>query len=86
MKSLDPTPIRVLLFGRYAELLGADHLTVPVPVSGTVEGVVDLVRQLPGGQGLPDRPLAAIDLVQVPLNASVRAGVEVALLPPMAGG
>jgi len=52
--------------------------------------VGDVVRRVrdefPGGQALPERPLAAVNLQHVKLDASVRDGDEVALLPPIAGG
>jgi len=35
---------------------------------------------------LPERPLAAVNLRQVKLDARVKNGDEVALLPPIAGG
>jgi molybdopterin converting factor small subunit len=35
---------------------------------------------------LPERPLTAINLRQVKLNAPVQDGDEVAFLPPVAGG
>jgi len=78
--------IRVLLFARYAELLGADHLDLAGRPGMTVGDVVSSIRQLPGGDGLPARPLCALNLLQVDGTAPVAAGDEVALLPPLAGG
>jgi molybdopterin synthase catalytic subunit/molybdopterin converting factor small subunit len=79
--------VRVRFFARYAELVGRTEAAVSVPLPATVGDVVHRVRdQLPGAQALPERPLAAVNLKQVQLDASVRDGDEVALLPPIAGG
>jgi molybdopterin converting factor small subunit len=43
-------------------------------------------EQLPGTRALPERPLAAVNLRHVKLDAPVGDGDEVALLPPLAGG
>ena len=49
--------------------------------------VVRRVREeLPGARGLPERPLTAVNLKHVKLDASVQDGDDVALLPPVAGG
>ena len=81
------TNVTVLFFARYAELAGCESAVVAVPSPATVEDVVRRVREtLPGARGLPDRPLAAINLRQVKLSAPVRDGDEVAFLPPVAGG
>ena len=73
--------IRVRFFARYAELVGRTEAAV------AVGDVVRRVRaQLPGAHDIPERPLAAVNLRHVKLDASVRDGDEVALLPPIAGG
>ncbi|MFN2315054.1 MAG: MoaD/ThiS family protein [Gemmatimonadales bacterium] len=82
----EPPPIRILAFARYAELLGADRLELALPNPPTVQGVLDDVRRLPGGDQLPDRILVALNARQAQLGDSVTAGDELALLPPMAGG
>ncbi|PYP35551.1 MAG: hypothetical protein DMD46_11970 [Gemmatimonadetes bacterium] len=43
-------------------------------------------EDLPGGGKLPERPLTAVNLKHVKLDATVQDGDEVALLPPIAGG
>ena len=79
--------VRVRFFARYAELLGRAEADVEVPMPATVHDVVRRVRDaFPGGAALPERPLAAVNLTHVRFDAPVRAGDEVALLPPMAGG
>jgi molybdopterin converting factor small subunit len=79
--------IRVRFFARYAELVGRAEAAVAVPLPATVGDVVQRVReQLPGARAIPERPLAALNLLHTRLDASVRDGDEVALLPPIAGG
>lgn len=82
----DPMPVRVLLFARYAELLGRHQVDVAVPSGATVRDAVDAVRALPGGDALPSSPLVARGLDQVTPDASLAPGDELALLPPMSGG
>lgn len=79
--------IHVRLFARYAELVGRDALTLALPLPATVADVVQRLRaELPGGRGLPERPLTAVNLRQVKLDATLEDGDELALLPPLAGG
>jgi molybdopterin converting factor small subunit len=84
--SSETPSIRIRLFARYAELLGRDAFEVAPGGIGSVADVVALVRALPGGAALPERPLAAVNLEQASLDHAVGPGDEVALLPPLAGG
>ena len=60
---------------------------VSLPLPATVGDVVRRVREdFPGAHALPERPLAAVNLKRVKLEARVQNGDEVALLPPIAGG
>jgi len=82
-----PAAVRVRFFAHYAELVGRDEAVVAVALPATVSDVVRSVRaELPGGQGLPERPLAALNAAHARLDAPVADGDEVALLPPLAGG
>ena len=79
--------VRVRFFAHYAELVGRSEAEVSLPFPATVGDVVRRVREeLPGGRQLPERPLTAVNLKHVKLDASVRNGDEVAFLPPIAGG
>jgi len=79
--------IRVRLFARYAELVGRTEAAVSVALPATVGDVVRRLRdEVPQARALPERPLAAVNLRQVKLDAWVQDGDEVALLPPIAGG
>jgi len=76
--------IRVRLF---AELVGRTEAAVSVALPATVGDVVRRLRdEVPQARALPERPLAAVNLRQVKLDARVQDGDEVALLPPIAGG
>lgn len=79
--------IRLKFFARYAELVGREEFELPLPAPATVAEVVRQVRTgVPGGARLPERPLTAVNLRHVRLDAPVRDGDEVAFLPPLAGG
>jgi len=79
--------VTVRFFARYAELVGREEAAVFVALPATVADVVRRVREeLPGARQLPERPLAAVNLKHVKLDARVGDGDEVAFLPPVAGG
>jgi molybdopterin converting factor small subunit len=80
--------VSVRFFARYAELAGCESADVLVTGnSATVQDVLERVREtIPGARDLPPRPLAALNLRQVKLDALVSDGDEVALLPPLSGG
>jgi len=79
--------IHVRFFARYAQFVGREEAVFAVVLPATVRDVVQRVRdELPGGQEIPERPLAALNLTHVKLDASVQDGDEVAFLPPLAGG
>ena len=80
------TSIPVLLFARYADLLGTDRIVVPVGELATVADLVRHLRSLPGGDALPEQPFVAVNMSQVDADYRFGPGDEVALLPPMAGG
>jgi molybdopterin synthase catalytic subunit len=79
--------VTVRFFARYAELAGCESAAVAVPAASTVGDVLEQVRAtLPGTAALPARPLTAVNLRQVKLDALVGDGDEIALLPPLSGG
>jgi molybdopterin converting factor small subunit len=84
---MTPTiPIRVMLFARYAEVLGRESVALELPAGSTVADAVAAIRGLPGGAILPTRPLVARAMAQVRAEVPLAAGDELALLPPMSGG
>jgi molybdopterin converting factor small subunit len=80
------TTIRVLLFARYAELLGGARLELDLPFPATVGAAIAALRSRPGGESLPARLFVARNLEQVTEDVALEAGDEVALLPPLSGG
>lgn len=78
--------VRVLLFARFAELLGATEMNVDVATPATVGTVLDSLRARVGGAQLPAAPLVARNRVHAQLDAALEDGDEVAVLPPLAGG
>jgi len=78
--------VQVLLFARYAELLGSSRVAVPLKEGTTVADLVEHLRSLPGGNSLPEKPFVAVNLAQAGYERQLEVNDEVALLPPMAGG
>ncbi len=79
--------VRLRFFARYADLVGREEMDLDLPLPATVADVVRRAKdQWPAARQLPERPLAAVNLRHVRLEAMVRDGDEVALLPPLAGG
>ena len=78
--------IRVLLFASYAELLGSDVLEMVLENPARVSDAVERLRAFPGGDRLPPKPLCALNLTQVEPDTVLRAGDELAILPPLSGG
>jgi molybdopterin converting factor small subunit len=78
--------VRVLLFASYADRLGLDSVALTLPAPATVGAVLERLRTLPGGDQRPPRPLCALNLAHVGLEAPLSGGDEIAILPPLAGG
>jgi molybdopterin converting factor small subunit len=78
--------IRVLLFARYAELMGHTELGLEVSAPATVRTVLDTLRARAGGAQLPPSPMVARNRVHAQLDTALEDGDEVAVLPPLAGG
>ncbi|HEV8356836.1 MAG TPA: MoaD/ThiS family protein [Gemmatimonadales bacterium] len=78
--------IRVQLYARFADLLGASHVDVPASGPTTVADVLARIRSLPGGSAIGAGALVAVNLRQARPEQPVSPGDEVALLPPLAGG
>ena len=78
--------VKVLLFARFAELLGQSELTIDVGAPATVRTVLDSLRERAGGSQLPSSPMVARNRVQAQLDTALEDGDEVAVLPPLAGG
>lgn len=80
------TRFHVLLFARYAELLGAPEVCVDLAEGARVTDLIVALRELPGGASLPAAPFVAINQEHGAPTRMLMAGDELALLPPLAGG
>ena len=78
--------VTVLLFASYADALGASTLSVDLPSDATVADVLANLRARPGAERLPPSPLVAVNQRYASAFSAVRAGDEVAVIPPVAGG
>ncbi len=78
--------LRVLLFAAHADALGRSAIDLELPENSSVSDVVGAVRRLPGGERVPSSTLVAVDRRYAPPAQTLRAGSEVALIPPVAGG
>ncbi len=79
--------VTMKLFAQYAELLGTESVDLELPEGATVgDAVAALRRHSEDAARLPERPLAALNLVQVLHTQRLTQGDELALLPPLAGG
>lgn len=79
--------VQCRFFGRFAEALGTEAVSLEVPPGATVGDVVAaLRRRLESAHAIPEHPLVAVNREQVSLGRPVQAGDEVAFLPPLAGG
>jgi molybdopterin converting factor subunit 1 len=78
--------VTVLLFASYADALGASSLSVDLPAEATVADVLSNLMARPGAERLPPAPLVAVNQRYARVDSPVRAGDEVAVIPPVAGG
>ena len=81
-----PATIRIRLFASYAERLGSELIEVPAEGIGTVADLLERLRALPNGTVVGPATLVAVNLRHSPPDTAVRAGDEVAVMPPLAGG
>ena len=75
-----------MLFASYADAVGQNELTLDLADGALVRDVVSKVRELAGGRALPPSPLLAVNATYASASSEVRAGDEVAIIPPVAGG
>ena len=78
--------VRVLLFASYADAVGTNEVTLELADGSVVGDVVTRVREMSGGRALPPSPLLAVNASYASASARVRAGDEIAIIPPVAGG
>jgi len=78
--------VTALLFASYADALNRERVELALPSGATVSDALEQLRALPGGDRLPPAPLVAINLAYARVSAMLRAGDELAVIPPVAGG
>jgi molybdopterin converting factor small subunit len=78
--------ITTLLFASYADSLGMESVQLTLPEGALVDDALAQLRALPGGDRLPPAPLVAINLAYARTDSPLRAGDELAVIPPVAGG
>lgn len=79
--------MRVLLFARAKELIGAGYVEVEAPLTATVGDVRRcLIERYPNLTGLLEKSAFAINDEFADDAATIPAKAEVALLPPVSGG
>lgn len=76
----------VRLFASFADLFGAPHLNLALPSGSTVAQLTSAIHAMPRAVGLPPRLVVAVNHEYVPPQTVLRAGDEIALIPPVAGG
>jgi molybdopterin converting factor small subunit len=78
--------VRVLLFASYADAVGSNELALDLNDGSVVGDVLARVRDLAGSHALPPSPLLALNAVFATAGDLLKAGDEVAIIPPVAGG
>ncbi|HEU4628341.1 MAG TPA: MoaD/ThiS family protein [Gemmatimonadaceae bacterium] len=82
--------IDVLLFASFAEAFGSDRVRLSLPADATVATVIAGVqaasRALSDAPPLPATVRVAVNQAIAAPEQRVRAGDEVAIIPPVAGG
>jgi len=78
--------VTVLLFASYADAIGRSELELDVETGATVSDVIEQVRALGEAGRLPPAPMVAVNEQYASRDRELRAGDEVALIPPVAGG
>jgi molybdopterin converting factor subunit 1 len=77
--------VTVLLFASYAESIGSSSLEIELPEGARVSDAVSTVRAR-SMTALPPSPLVAVNQAYARGDDFLRAGDEVAIIPPVAGG
>jgi molybdopterin synthase catalytic subunit len=79
--------VRVLLFATYREVAGKKELEVELPPGATLQDLLSQVGQThPRLKPFEDSMLVAVNQEFVDPGTRLKAGDEVALLPPVSGG
>jgi MoaE-MoaD fusion protein len=87
LPSPEPVSVLALFFAAYRDLLGTNRLSVDLPEGATVADlVVELRARGAPFDALPREPAVAVNRTYALPSERLRAGDEVAFIPPVAGG
>jgi molybdopterin converting factor small subunit len=79
--------IKVVLLASYRDLAGTSELVLEVPPGSCAADAVAVLRERSTSTArIPARPVVAVNHEYASLDAELREGDEMALLPPVAGG
>ena len=77
--------VTVLLFASYAEQLGRNSMTLELPEGTRVDEALSRIQTAAAGR-LPPEPMVAVNQSYAKGSDILRAGDEMAIIPPVAGG
>jgi molybdopterin converting factor subunit 1 len=77
--------VTVLLFASYAEQLGRNSMTLELPEGTRVDEALSRIQADAAGR-LPLKPMVAVNQSYAKGSDILRAGDELAIIPPVAGG
>jgi molybdopterin converting factor subunit 1 len=78
--------VTVLLFASYADAVGRSTIQLDLESGATVRDVIQQVREMGDAKRLPPTPMVAVNEQYASRDRELRAGDEIALIPPVAGG
>lgn len=78
--------VSIRLFATYAEAAGRDEIEVTLPAGAVAGDALALVRGQPWAARLAPSPAVAVNRRYARVDATLRDGDEVAIIPPVAGG
>ena len=77
--------VTVLLFASYAEQVGKNSMTLELPEGTRVDEALSRIQTAAAGR-LPPKPMVAVNQSYAKGSDILRAGDELAIIPPVAGG
>jgi molybdopterin converting factor subunit 1 len=77
--------VTVLLFASYAEQFGKNSMTLELPEGTRVDEALSRIQTAAAGR-LPPKPMVAVNQSYAKGSDILRAGDELAIIPPVAGG
>lgn len=77
--------VTVLLFASYAEQLGKNSMVLDLPEGSRVDEALSRIQADAAGR-LPPKPMVAVNQSYAKGSDILRAGDELAIIPPVAGG